>query len=198
MHVQQFECGFCLYPHWLLAHQADALLPQLAQLPWQQDSVTLFGKSHRIPRQHLWLSQQGQTYCYSGLTMRSAGWPGWIAHLAEGINRQLGTRFNSALANCYRHGADKMGWHSDDEPELGNNPQIAIVSIGTARYLGVRRKGYSKMQDKIALAHGSLLHMPAGSQAIWQHALLAQSQKRVATVRYSLTFRHILAGEPVY
>ena len=43
------------------------------------------------------------------------------------------SRFNSVLANLYRDGRDCMGWHSDDEPELGPAPVIASVSLGATR-----------------------------------------------------------------
>jgi alkylated DNA repair dioxygenase AlkB len=47
---------------------------------------------------------------------------------AEGLGR-----FNSVLLNRYRGGGDYMGWHSDDEPELGPAPVIASLSLGAAR-----------------------------------------------------------------
>ncbi|WP_119396170.1 alpha-ketoglutarate-dependent dioxygenase AlkB family protein [Salinibius halmophilus] len=178
------------YPNWLENSETSDLISQLAGLPWRQDYLILYGKKHAIPRQHLWLAASQQSYRYSGISMQSAGWPHWLAALTERLNQQFDTRFNSALANHYRGGQDKMGWHSDDEPELGQNPVIAIVSLGVARYLGVRRKGETKMLEKVCLDHGSLLLMPSGFQSHWQHALLAQSPQLVTQSRYSLTFRH--------
>lgn len=82
-----------------------------------------------------------------------------------------------------------MGWHSDDEPELGEHPTIAILSVGAPRFLGIRPKKQTKMLHKYLLTHGSLLIMKPGAQERWQHALLAQSERQVPNQRFSLTFR---------
>ncbi|MFT5812390.1 MAG: alkylated DNA repair dioxygenase AlkB [Psychroserpens sp.] len=41
--------------------------------------------------------------------------------------------FNAVLANLYRNQQDSVGWHSDDEPELGKMPTIASLSFGAER-----------------------------------------------------------------
>jgi alkylated DNA repair dioxygenase AlkB len=38
--------------------------------------------------------------------------------------------FNSVLANLYRDGRDRMGWHADNERELARVPVIASLSLG--------------------------------------------------------------------
>ena len=40
-------------------------------------------------------------------------------HAPRQLEAATGTPFNSVLLNYYRSGQDAMGWHSDDEPELG-------------------------------------------------------------------------------
>ena len=50
-----------------------------------------------------------------------------------------GERFNSVLLNLYRDGQDSMGWHSDDESELGPAPAIASLSLGEPRRFLLRR-----------------------------------------------------------
>jgi alkylated DNA repair dioxygenase AlkB len=44
------------------------------------------------------------------------------------------------LLNLYRNGVDSMGWHSDDERELGERPVIASVSLGATRRFRLRHK----------------------------------------------------------
>jgi alkylated DNA repair dioxygenase AlkB len=56
---------------------------------------------------------------------------------------------NHILLNRYRSGDDTMGLHADDEPELGADPLVAIVSLGATRRLAVkpRRKRRHDRQD---------------------------------------------------
>lgn len=182
---------FDLLPNWLNINEADELLQTLEYLSWRQDQLTLFGKTHPIPRQHLWFSQYNDTYRYSGIELSSAGWPEWLRRLQIKLQHVHQITFNSVLANHYRNGQDKMGWHCDDEPELGENPTIAILSVGAPRFLGIRQKNQTKMLHKYLLTHGSLLLMRPGAQQHWQHALLAQSKRQVPNQRFSLTFRQI-------
>ncbi len=86
-----------------------------------------------------------------------------------------------------------MGWHSDDEKELGTNPVIASLSLGQARFLHFRRKDNHKDSFKILLENGSLLIMRESLQHHWQHAL-PKSSKPMGE-RMNLTFRSILSGE---
>ena len=79
-----------------------------------------------------------------------------------------------------------MGWHSDDEPELGADPLIAAVSLGAERPLRFRWKDRSREAFNVWLPHDSLLVMGPGVQHRLQHALLP---RRLPGLRISLTFR---------
>ena len=98
-------------------------------------------------------------------------------------------RFNSVLANLYRDGRDSMGWHSDDEPELGREPAIASLSFGAVRRFRFRSRETRRVAGAIDLAHGSLLVMRGATQRLYQHDL----PKTSAAVgpRVNLTFRTI-------
>jgi alkylated DNA repair dioxygenase AlkB len=106
---------------------------------------------------------------------------------------QTGHPFNSVLANLYRDGNDSMGWHSDDEPELGTRPVIASISLGAERDFQLRRRKRSGSKTTAGpaknrlLPHGSLLLMAGNSQRDWQHAL--PKRRRVSKPRVNLTFR---------
>ena len=99
-------------------------------------------------------------------------------------------RFNSVLANNYRHGQDSMGWHSDDEPELGPEPVIASLSFGAERPFDFRHKRDHHLKHRLLLSHGSLLVMQGNTQQLWQHQLPKRS--RVQAGRVNLTFRWIV------
>ena len=60
-----------------------------------------------------------------------------IRQVAEACTRR---RYDSVLLNLYRDGNDGMGWHADDEPELGRDPAIASVSLGAVRFKLRHRK----------------------------------------------------------
>jgi alkylated DNA repair dioxygenase AlkB len=99
--------------------------------------------------------------------------------------------FNHVLANRYRSGDDSMGLHADDEPELGEDPVVAIVSLGTSRRLAVRprRKGVRERHD-MDLGHGSLLIMGGACQRHYVHGV--PRQPGLQRERISLTFRRLL------
>ena len=62
---------------------------------------------------------------------------------------------NGLLLNFYRNGADSMGWHADDEPELGINPVIASVSFGETRTFQFKHKENAALKSQIDLENGS-------------------------------------------
>ena len=98
-------------------------------------------------------------------------------------------RFNSVLANLYRDGSDSMGWHSDDEPELGARPVIASLSLGATRKFVFKHRRKDANKLALALTSGSLLLMQGDTQANYRHAL-PKTAKAVAE-RINLTFRNI-------
>jgi alkylated DNA repair dioxygenase AlkB len=81
-----------------------------------------------------------------------------------------------------------MGWHSDNEKELGVEPVICVLSFGATRDLLFRKIGTSKIDFKLEIKGGSLLVMKKEVQNIWQHSLPKRAK---AQERISLTFRQI-------
>jgi alkylated DNA repair dioxygenase AlkB len=121
--------------------------------------------------------------------MEPLPWLHPLHELRRLVSKAAGCNFNSVLVNLYRDGNDSMGWHSDNEPELGAAPVIASISLGATRDFHVRsRRGAGDVQS-IPLTHGSLLVMHGSSQSEWQHAL--PRRKRVTEPRINLTFRLI-------
>jgi alkylated DNA repair dioxygenase AlkB len=101
--------------------------------------------------------------------------------------------FNSLLANRYADGADRMGWHSDNEPELGTRPIVLAISLGRERPLRFKGHPRSPYADTPAfnlwLPHGSLLVMGRGCQDRLHHAL---PPRKLEGLRISLTYRQLL------
>lgn len=129
-------------------------------------------------------------YRYSGTVFRPVPWIEQVSRLKRAVEAACGHRFNSVLLNHYRDGRDAMGWHSDDEPELGAQPVIASVSLGGVRRFLLREKRKGARSVGLHLAHGSLLLMHGDLQRRYQHAL-SRTAKAVGA-RVNLTFRKIL------
>src|SRR5262249_1847509 len=127
---------------WLPAAEADAGLGALRdELTWEQREIVLFGRRVLQPRLIAWAGDLG--YRYSGQTLEPRPFTETAARLLARVRDAAGAPFNHVLVNRYRSGDDSMGLHADDEPELGPDPVVAIVSLGAARRLAVRprRKG---------------------------------------------------------
>lgn len=177
----------------LPAGRADALFASLRDgIAWRCDTVRVFGREHPIPRRHCWYGDPGVGYHWSGLSQRPQKWPPALAELRDELERGLGARFNGALANLYRDGRDHMGWHADDERELGAEPVIASLSFGATRdfVLRPRERNAGHPRVSVPLMHGSLLVMRGATQRYWQHAV--PKRQRVSEPRINLTFRYVL------
>ena len=165
---------------------AEILSRLVAETPWRADTVVVYGKRHLQPRLTAWYGEAG--YTYSGLTLHPLPLTPLLAQLRAAVERATGRRYNSVLLNYYRDGADSMGMHSDDEPELGPEPVIASVSYGATRTFTLRHKR-SKRTVKLDLTDGCLLLMAGALQAHWQHGI--NKTGKLVGPRLNLTFRFV-------
>jgi len=175
---------------WLPAAEADALQQALAQeIPWETHRIRMFGNWVDSPRLSCWIGDPQARYRYSGAEFVPHPWPLVLGALRDRLQAQGVGRFNSVLLNRYRGGADYMGWHSDDEPELGPAPLIASLSLGVARRFLLRRRDDPSRKAEYLLGHGDLLLMGGATQRHYRHAL--PKMARVQGERINLTFRWI-------
>lgn len=171
--------------------QSYFLFDQLQEeIEWEQYPITIFGKTYMQPRLIAWYGQEGIAYSYSNTQLIAKVWTPTLLKIKEKVEATSGTTFNSVLLNLYRDGQDSMGWHSDDEKELGKRPIIASVSLGAVRKLQFRKKANKKEKMGIDLASGSLLLMKGDTQQQWQHQIA--KTKKCLNPRINLTFRHIV------
>ena len=155
-----------------------------AEIAWEQHEITLFGRTVPTPRLTCWMGDAA--YAYSGVVNRPAPWPAALTALRERLNEELGVDLNSCLANLYRDGSDSMGFHSDDEPELGPEPTIASVSLGARRRFVLRHR-VTRERWTWDLGEGDLLVMRDESQRDYAHAV--PKTTRPIGPRLNLTFR---------
>jgi alkylated DNA repair dioxygenase AlkB len=185
-------------PDFLLPDEADRLLAVLLEgTPWQQPELVIYGKRVKVPRLTAWYGDPGATYVYSGIKNRPISWTAPLRALKGAVEAAAATHFNSVLLNLYRNGNDYMSWHRDDEPELGNSPKIASVSLGVTRRFDLRQvcsnSGQKRMTHRIELAHGSLLLMWGRTQRQWEHGI--PKEPKLSEPRINLTFRMIHPGD---
>ena len=184
------DADIALDPCWLERADADRLWRCLREdIAWENHRIRLFGREHASPRLSCWIGDPGTAYRYSGTLFEPHPWPAVLRPLRERLSTQLDRGFNSVLANLYRDGRDCMGWHSDNEPELGAAPVIASVSLGATRRFVLKHRVDPRHKLAIELPHGSLLVMAGATQQHYRHAL-PRTAKAVGE-RINLTFRHI-------
>ena len=165
----------------------------IAEIPWRQQSITLFGKTLPQPRLICWMGDAGCTYTYSGTRWEPEPWHPLVDVLRTRVEALAGARFNAVLLNLYRDGADSMGYHADDEPELGEKPVIASLSFGAERAMTFRhRHDPAQATQRITLGDGDLLVMQGDTQKNWRHAIPKTS--RIIGPRVNLTFRRIASS----
>jgi alkylated DNA repair dioxygenase AlkB len=158
-----------------------------AEIPWEQHSVCIHGRIIPQPRLSSWHGEVVHSYSTLAHDLIPHPWAGTVALLHKRVEALCGARFNSMLANLYRDGQDAIGWHADDEPELGTAPLIASLSFGAARRFDMRRKDDHAQLARITLEHGGLLIMGGAMQQHWQHAI-ARTTRPIGE-RINLTFR---------
>lgn len=158
-------------------------------IDWQQHRLRLFGREVMAPRLSAWHGDAGCYYRYSGLRLAPQPLTPLLQRMRSTISDLTGVDFNCVLLNLYRDGADSMGWHADDEPELGADPDIGSVSLGATRRFLLRHRRDRSHRLGVDLEHGSLLVMKAPMQRHWQHSV--PKTRRVLGPRLNLTWRVI-------
>ena len=185
-----FEGEARLWPAAFTPREATALFDALrGGVNWRQEQILILGQRRLVPRLVAWHGDAGAHYHYSGTDHEPQPWLPPLALIRERVTTLIGAPFNAVLLNLYRDGRDGMGWHADDEPELGRNPVIASVSLGAERRFCLRHRRRKDLKLDLPLPHGSLFCMGGATQHHWVHAL-PKTQRPVGE-RINLTFRSV-------
>jgi alkylated DNA repair dioxygenase AlkB len=176
------------YPNFFSITEANVLFKQLKEeIPWQQDEITVYGKTHLQPRLTALYGNEGKSYHYSNIVMQPHKWNPLLMYIKNTIEQVCSSHFTTVLLNFYRNGKDSNGWHADNEKELGQNPVIASISFGATRSFHLQHNTMKEQKLKIELEHGSLLLMSGTTQHHWKHQIPKTS--RPVGERINLTFR---------
>lgn len=171
--------------------EADPLYLTLReQIAWQQDHLRIADRTVAVPRLQAWYGDAGAFYAYSGLAFVPNPWLPALQTIREKAEAIAQNTFNSVLANLYRDQNDSVGWHSDDERELGPTPVIASVSLGATRRFQLQHKRKKHLKFELALRHGDILVMQGELQQHWKHQV--PKEKLPVGERINLTYRSVL------
>lgn len=190
--IIEYDGKVTYYPDFFPNLESRHFLIELErELDWHQPDVLLFGRKMRVPRKVAWHGDPGIQYSYSGVRHASQGWTPVLQTLRANLEEFLDIKLNGVLANFYRTGADSMGWHRDNEPELGAEPIIPSLSFGGPRRFLFRHR-ITREKIELQLASGSLLLMQGQLQTFWEHSL--PKTKTPCLPRINLTFRQLVSN----
>jgi alkylated DNA repair dioxygenase AlkB len=184
------EATISYHPNFFSFEKSNELFQKLvSEIPWQQDNITVFGKTHPQPRLTALFGNEGKQYGYSNIVMQPHNWNPLIMFIKNAVEEICQENFTTVLLNYYRDGKDSNGWHADNEKELGKNPTIASVSFGAERNFQLKHNSDKNAKQNIILEHGSLLVMKGTTQHFWKHQIPKTS--KIIDSRINLTFRII-------
>ena len=190
------RCFLTLYRGFYHTASAQHLFDTLYQeIPWRRDNIRIAGKLIPIPRLQAWFGTPEASYSYSGIQLQPTPFTPLLDQIRQDMEslgdgrHRTDVAYNSLLANLYQNGNDSVGWHSDNEPELGCNPVIASVSLGCNRRFSLKPRDRSRPPLHLDLNHGDVLIMAGATQHHWIHQV-AKTRLPV-THRINLTFRKI-------
>lgn len=179
------------YPDFLSSSERVDWLEASRRLAWARGEISMYGRKIPVPREEC-LYGDDLRYQYRSTILKALPWPGFLSDARDRIGQLTGFDLNFAVGNRYLSGADSIGWHADDSPQIGKDPPVASLSLGGSRVFKLKHKTSGATYD-YQLEAGSLLVMLPGSQADWLHAI--PKTKRVVEERINWTFRpHIDAA----
>jgi alkylated DNA repair dioxygenase AlkB len=185
-----FDGDVLLFESFFDQRESNEIFEKLkTETVWKQEGMKIFGKEVPFPRLTAWYAKEGKNYTYSGLRNTPQALTPLLEMLKDNCEVVAKTPFNSALLNYYRQGSDSMGWHADNETELGPNPVIASLTFGASRKFQFKHRTVPKSTQNIVLNHGSLLIMQGSTQHHWLHQVPKSTS---SGVRINITFRNIL------
>lgn len=179
------QSWFAMYEHWLSLDEQTLI----NVIHWQQHYISMFARLIAEPRLSAWIGEPHCRYRYSGQWREPFPWPKELISIRDAVQEITDQPFNCMLANWYRDGQDSMGWHRDNEPQLGESPMIASVSFGQRRRFLLRDYSSKVKVGELLLGEGDLLVMGGKMQTDYEHCIA--KTKRTMGSRFNLTFRYI-------
>ena len=162
----------------------------LQEQNWPDNHYIVAGRQFTLPRLQTWHADPGIKYSYSNNLLETRSWTSLLSDIRAKIELCLDFSFNSVLVNWYRNGEDYVGWHADNERELGEQPFIVSLTFGAERLFEFRHKK-SLESGSMLLRNGTLLIMRPDFQHHWLHSV--PIEKNLMEGRINLTFRKVFS-----
>ena len=187
--INKHDKGFVeYYSNFFTSSEANELFDLINnETEWKREKLRMYGKEMLIPRDTAWYGDK--SYVYSGIENNPLKWTQTLLEIKDKIENKIKSPLNSLLINRYKNGNDKVGWHSDDEPELSSDSPIASLTLGQERDFQFRMKGVTGENITVKPESGSVLIMHPPLQEYWEHSI--PPRKGHNNPRINLTFRHI-------
>jgi alkylated DNA repair dioxygenase AlkB len=164
----------------------------LQEQNWPDNSYSVAGRLFELPRLQTWHADPGISYSYSNNLLQTQPWTPLLADIRQKVELFLSFSFNAVLVNLYRNGQDYVGWHADNEADLGEQPYIASLTLGATRQFAFRQKKTAEC-GSVLLRSGTLLTMQPAFQHHWLHSIPAEPH--VTQGRINLTFRKVIVRQ---
>ena len=177
------------YGHLYTEQRNKELLKSLLEKTNWQSNFMAYGRHFELPRLQCWHADDGIHYRYTDNKLKTHPWTSELLTIKQHIESKTNTNFNSVLLTYYRDGNDQVGWHADNEIELGETPFIASLSLGATRQFHYRHK-QTLERSFMPLHDGELLVMQPAFQQHWEHSILPEN--KVTKPRLNLTFRQVV------
>ncbi|VBB17935.1 putative alpha-ketoglutarate-dependent dioxygenase alkB-like 2-like [Yasminevirus sp. GU-2018] len=191
-----------LVKNYLDQEYADRVFEGLKRIRYNSDEesmIKIMGKKIKIPRKQTAFGDPGANYHFSGISVQARDWTqddgtidtemgNELRQICRRVEKTAGRKFNYVLINNYLDQTNSIGYHSDDERELGEFPVIAGLSLGEEREIYFKSKINGKVV-KISLPHNSLVVMHYPTNTYWEHCI--PKVKSYLGQRISLTFRSV-------
>ena len=90
------------YPDFFSSIKANELFIKLQnEIPWQQDTITVYGKTHLQPRLTALFGNEGKQYSYSNIIMQPHHWSPLLFFIKEEVEKICTKNFTTILLNLY-------------------------------------------------------------------------------------------------
>lgn len=193
-------------PNYFERKYADTLFENLKRITYNTDEesmVKIMGKSIKIPRKQVAFGDPIANYHFAGTSVRACDWCCEDDNINSRVGRELmniskrvskltgrlqSEYYNYVLINNYADQTKNIGYHSDDERELGKYSSIVGISFGQEREIYFKSNVTGKVV-KLSLPHNSLYVMFYPTNRYWKHSIPKKAGRMGQ--RISLTYRHI-------
>jgi hypothetical protein len=140
--------------------EADALLVDLTHnIAWQQESISLYGQQHLLPRLTAWYGDEGSRYQYSAVNLHALPWTPTLLSIKQRMEAHSdGVQFNSVSAQFVSQWQRWRGLAQRQRSRARLQPHYRLRQFRTRTPLPTASQPRQKLEIFSALATRQLAH----------------------------------------